>query len=60
MSAVGFALVVTGALLIYAGMTNASLVGAVADVVSGKGGGAPNPGTEAKRDAAQTRRPAQP
>lgn len=67
MAAVGFAMVAVGAMLIYAGMTGDSLPGAVRDVVQGKAaggssgssGGAPNPGTEAKRDDAQTRRPAQ-
>lgn len=76
MSAAGLALVGVGALLIYAGMTGGSLVKAVQQVLTGKGnssgfggsggGGAWGAGdqtgdqTEAERDAAQTRRPAQP
>lgn len=65
MAAVGFGLIAVGAMLIYAGMTGGSLVAAVQEVVTGKptkspAGGAPSPGTEAERDEAQTRRPAQP
>lgn len=61
MAAVGFVLLVTGAMLIYAGMTGDSLPGAVRDVVQGNGAaGSANAAGEAGRDAAQTRRPAQP
>lgn len=78
MSAVGFAMVAVGAMLVYAGMTGDSLPGAIRQIVRGgnaegagfgqgnggggawgTGGGAPSPSTEAQRDAAQTRRPAQ-
>ena len=61
MAAVGFVLLVTGAMLIYAGMTGDSLPGAVRDVVQGNGSaGSSAAAGEAGRDAAQTRRPAQP
>jgi hypothetical protein len=60
-SALGFGLVIGGALLIYAGMTGGSLVKAVQQVIDGKAGdkAGVDPASEAKRDAAQTRRPAQ-